>query len=146
LQGGASVSLPPSSAPSPSLFFLLSLKNIEGKSVYSHLSSPFFKNIEGRSVYSLSLSLFSYEIPLSLLKGSILRKYIEEAYRGKEAYRGTEAHRGKGRTQMDRSTPREWKHIEEGKYCRIVTLVMKQGPTNQVTDPPVPCLLPLPPF
>jgi len=100
LQGGASVSLPPSSAPSPSLFFLLSLKNIEGKSVYSHLSSPFFKNIEGRSVYSLSLSLsvclslplplplslFSYEIPLSLLKGSILRKYIEEAYRGKEAY------------------------------------------------------------
>jgi hypothetical protein len=89
-KGGASVSLthPSSSTLSPSLFFLLFIKKTAGKSVYS---------------YSLSL-LLSLLPPL--LEGSILRKYIEEAYRGKEAHRGKESR------------------------SRIVTVVMKQGSTN----------------
>jgi stalled ribosome alternative rescue factor ArfA len=65
---------------------------------------------------SLPTSLFSLtKSPLSLLKGSILRKHIEKA------------HRGKGGTQ------REEKHTEEvyrGKGSRIVTVVMKHGSTN----------------
>ena len=101
------------------------------------------KNTEGKSVDSLSLSsLFSLtkSPPPSLLKGSILRKHTE-AYRGKGGTQRKhtevrEAHRRKGSTQTE---------AYRGKGSRIVTVVMKQGSTNQVTDPPVLCLLPLPP-
>jgi len=51
------------------------------------------KNIEGKSIYSYSLSP-SPSLP-PLLEGRILRKYIEEAHRGREAYKGKEAHRGR---------------------------------------------------
>jgi hypothetical protein len=40
----------------------------------------------------LTLSLLS--LP-PLLEGSILRKYIEEVYRGKEVHKGKEVYRGK---------------------------------------------------
>jgi hypothetical protein len=59
---------------------------------------PSLKNIEGKSIYSYSLS----PPPLPLLEGSILIKYIEEAHKGKEACRGRE-----GSIQRERSTQRE---------------------------------------
>jgi hypothetical protein len=68
------------SLPLSSSFF----KNIEGKSVYSYSASIFFENIEGKSIYSYSLSPSLSPPPF---KGSILRKYIEEAYRRKKVYR-----------------------------------------------------------
>jgi stalled ribosome alternative rescue factor ArfA len=83
-------------------------------SIYSHTLHT-LSLLPPPSSFSPSLSLFSYKIPLSLLKGSILRKHTEEA------------HRGKGGTR------REGKYIEEvyrGKGSRIVTVVMKQGSTN----------------
>jgi hypothetical protein len=102
------------------------LKNIEGKSIYSHTLSPSssspLKIIEGKSIYSHTLShtlsLLSLP-PLSLpslllpLPLSLKRRYTKEAYRG--------------------STQREGKHTEEvyrGKGSRIVTVVIKQGSIN----------------
>jgi len=81
-----------------SLSLLPSLKNTQGKSVYSYsLSLPFsllpLKNIEHKSIYSYSLSPSLSPPPLS--EGSILIEYIEEAYRGKEAYKRREAYRGR---------------------------------------------------
>jgi hypothetical protein len=96
VKGGASVSL-----LGPSSFFcsslpLPSLKNTEGKSVYSHTLSS--------SSLSLLLSLpLPSSLPLSFLLQnppvSLKRKHIEEAHEGGDA------HRGKGSTQ------REEKHI-----------------------------------
>jgi hypothetical protein len=61
------------------------------------LSSSFRKHTRQVCLFLLSLS-FPLSPPLS--EGSILRKYIEEAHRGKEARRGRkhigkEAHKGK---------------------------------------------------
>ena len=52
---------------------------------------PSLKNIEGKSIYSYSLS----PPPPPLLEGSILIKYIEEAHKGKEACRGREIEKKK---------------------------------------------------